>query len=488
MYLKSARARDRLYQQLTDGTLHARQNAARSALPTLASTLHRIRDQKAAAQVRFAALGDAATESGKHQPSINPILDAKSRQLRFWAPVILVVEFALSTYVATLTISGGLALHLVAGFLMTALLCGLGKIAVQTQLDEGRLLRSAAKLERQLLRVVMVTALMLLVLFVSRFFAFADLAFALGSTFLSFAVAYLVALAWALGYILGAANREVSRYTHLAWQEDEVARIEAVAHALVDEEPETPRSKHGLTVVMALLLLSAQPATTEASSQTLQLWVDVSGSLAADELDAVRTGLADPRPAIEALRIRQITLAPFATERDVLRAPPHRWDLPALRLPECTGSPSLFKTTAAERKARCDDAREQARQAWEADMATAVDAFGAALRDLAPVEAEQTCLYPLLTRLARSQGFHVVITDGAHTKCGLEPELPTPLSAVVILVPDEGTEIAARMEERRTTLERLFPGIRILPSWQLWEQGSAWQGVLGDQAVAREPQ
>lgn len=498
MKLGRERVRERIRRRLTEGAASVRITEARRVLPRIAGALHQIRDEKAAAMARFNALREAAGESSggpatTSLPTINPVLQRKSRNYLIWGPVLLIPEAVLASYAASLTITGGWMLHLLVGAMATLLFCGIAKLGVSTQLDSGRLDASIEKFERQLRWLVAATAVMLAIFFVARFFPAAEEIFALTSTLLSFFVAYIVGLCLALGDILGAANREITRYRKLAWLEAEIDRLAKQAEQVLDdsdtESLPAKRSKGGLTAagIALLLLLSASPSEAADAAQSLTLYIDVSGSVSAEEFARIRSMLEDPLPMIEEGQITRLAIVPFHAEIDALRGPPHSWQLPLLEVPECTVEDSLFTATRKTREAECATLQNEARNRWRRKVATTLDAYRNALTAVdATAAKDQTCLYPILDRAAASAELSVIITDGGHTNCGPPPDEIRDGTATIILVPDsDGPGIADRMGERTSLLARLYPAMTILPSWQV--QPETLRGTLLQESSSPRP-
>ena len=478
--------RRRLRARLTDGALATRRREAVAALPQLATAIDQVQSDKAGAQARFRALCEATGEPA--MPAVHPVVSQKAGTYRLWAPVILVVEVALATYTATLSIEGGWFLHLVAGFMATALFCGLGKLLVASQVDEGRLLESADRLERQLRRLTMATGLLLGGFFFSRFFPFAELIFAVVSTLLSFAVAYLVGLCHTMAQLLSAPNREVKRYTRLALLETELTGLHDLAQAVLREEEAEPHDlascgsqcrRMGLAVGLLLLLLA--PMQVDAGEARLSIWVDTSGSLATSELDRMRELLGDPLPLLDSIGAREIALTVFWSEASALLGASGVWRVPdPPPLPQaCTKKSSVFRATRQAQEQACAAARAEAADLRGQTAGQSLLSFRTALAGIdISTDRRQTCLYPVLNRIAASTGFHLVLTDGAHANCGEVPSEPVvvsgAVSAAVILIPDnEGEGLAARMQARAALLRRLYTGrLVVLPSWQVESPGT----------------
>lgn len=466
MDLRRQKDREHLLGRLSEGSMQVRTSAARQALPLIASVLTMVQSDKDSAKARYNAIRDAEGEPESAHPAINPVMQRKSNVYKRWAPIILLVEVALAAFTANLTIAGGLMLHLVAGVVATALFCGLAKIGISTMVDGERLSSSIHKLERYVQRLVIAAAIAVSAFFFSRFFPFAELIFAITSTVLSFIVAILVALCLTLGELLGASNKELKAFLELSLVESEILRLKTLAEDLSSRK--VP-GKSGLATV-ALVLLLLLPWTGEAQEPTLTMWVDVSGSIAEAEWHRVRDVLAKPLPLFEAHRIQHVTLAPFASEVSALTGAPYRWTLAPLSAPSCTTEKTVFRATQEARDAKCEAIKHKAREAWRLSAGEAVARYKEALLEIdVSQQHRQTCLYPVLDRVVTGS-FSVIVTDGAHAACGPPPTTPREGGslAVVILMPDAGGEgMATRMQQRTTTLQRLYPEIKVIPSWQL---------------------
>lgn len=495
MNLRRQGDRGRLCLRLSEGTRQARQEEARRALPLLASTLERVRSDKATARARFDALREAAGEPAETSPAINPVLQHKARTYALWSPIILLCEAGLAAYTASLTIFGGWVLHLIAGTMATALFTALGKILASAQVEGSRLQASTERLERQLRLVTGIASLLLGGFFVARFIPFvAELALAIASTLLSFAVAYLAGLALTLAELLGAPNREVDRYTSLALLEAELSGLVRMAEELVADEVPTagqaPRPKAGgLAAVGLVALLVCSPGGGQRTVRGLTLWIDVSGSLAPDEFERLRAVLLDPLPLLEAVGADEVAVTPFWAERHALGGMAEAWHLPAQVSPACEETHTIFTATRKALEEACAAARAKAEESW---LTAADEALAGYRKTLAAVdvtvEQKQTCLYPVLDRIAASAGkrFHVVLSDGAHAKCGEAPKQPRAgdSSGVVVLVPDNGIDgVTERMEARAAALRRLYPGLVVIPSWRV-DRETDWEALLG----SRRPQ
>ena len=482
MDLRKSRDRERLSQQLNEGSTQVRAATARRVLPLLSSVLLAIRSEKDSARARYDSVRNAAGEPEASHPAINPLLAQKASVYKFWAPLILMVEIGLAGLCASLTIAGGFVVHLVAGVLATALFCGLAKLAVSTLVDGDRLNASIKKLEVQLQREVLLAAILVGIFFVSRFFFFAQITFAIISTLLSFAIAGIVALCFTLGDLLGAANKELADFIELSLMETEIVRLRDVAERLVAGEgaqTEPSPARAGLAVVGLVALLLLMPGRAAADdARTLHIWVDVSGSLATQEWQRVREVLHDPLPLLEVAGIERLSLTPFWSEADALTGSPNRWALAPLTRASCTPKPTVFKATAAAREAKCAAAKRQARESWRTSVAGQLAEYQQVLAAVdVGQEQKQTCLFPVLSRIAASpaSSSHLIVTDGAHAACGPPPTEPVQgiASAIVILMPDSGGDgMAGRMKARSATLRRLYPNLMVVESWNLTGIGS----------------
>ncbi len=483
MNLRKSRDRDWLSQQLNEGSTQTRAATARQVLPLLSSVLLAIRSEKDAARARYDSVRDATGEPEASHPAINPVLAQKASVYKFWAPIILFVEIGLAGLCASLTIAGGFVVHLIAGVLATMLFCGLAKLAVSTLVDGDRVNASIKKLEVQLQREVLLAAILVGIFFVSRFFFFAQITFAITSTLLSFAVAAIVALCFTLGDLLGAANKELAAFIELSLMETEIGRLRDVAEKLVAGEgaqTEPSPARAGLAVVGLVALLLQMPGRAAADdARTLQIWVDVSGSMATPEWIRLREEvLLEPLPLLEVAGIERLSLTPFALEADALTGSPHRWVLAPLTRASCTPKPTVFKATAAARELECAEAKRQARESWRTSVAGQLAEYQQVLAAVdVGQEQKQTCLFPVLSRIAASpaSSSHLIVTDGAHAACGPPPTEPVQgvASGIVILMPDSGGDgMAGRMKARSATLRRLYPNLMVVESWKLTGIGS----------------
>ena len=209
MEIRKPQDRRRLRQRLMQGAQQARRREALLAIPAITTALAKVRSDKADARTRFQALCDGTGDSQANMPAVNPLVRQKAGIYALWATLILIVEVALATYAGSLTVAGGWLLHIGVGAMATILFCGLAKIIVASNIDVGHTEDSVRRLERQLHRVAIGTVIALAGFFVARFFPFAELVFALTSTALSFAVAFIVAICHTLAQLLGAAGQEV---------------------------------------------------------------------------------------------------------------------------------------------------------------------------------------------------------------------------------------------------------------------------------------
>lgn len=476
MEIRKPEDRRRLRQRLMQGAQQARRREALLAIPAITTALAKIRSDKADARTRFQALCDGTGDSQASAPAVNPLIREKARTYSLWATLILIVEVALATYAGSLTVAGGWLLHIGVGIMATILFCGLANLTVASNIDVGHTEDSIRRLERQLHRVAIGTVIALAGFFVARFFPFAELVFALTSTALSFAVAFIVAICHTLAQLLGAAGQEVNRFTDLSLLEAELAGLLKLAEDTAKDTPTAScgeRCKLGtLGTVMGLLLMLLLPVTADAAEVRLNIWVDVSGSLAAEEFDRVRTILGTPLALLERLPAREISLTLFWSEETALFGASGVWRLPELAAPPaCDDDASVFTATRRARESACAAARAEVtdKLAGESDKALAPYRTSLAGIDVS-VDRTQTCLFPVLNRVAASGGFHLVVTDGAHANCGPPPPAPVAVDtrAAVILIPDNaGTGLAARMGERTEQLARLYPGLAILPSWKV---------------------
>ncbi|MDA8021267.1 MAG: hypothetical protein MPN21_27855, partial [Thermoanaerobaculia bacterium] len=377
---------------------------------------------------------------------------------------------------------GGLFLHVLAGVLATLLFCGLAKLATVAQVSTWSLRTSAERLEIQLRWTVGAAAAMLGMFFVLRFFEQAALAFAIVSSFLSFAVAYIAALAWELSDLLGAANREVTSFTRLSWLEAEFVRLEAITRQVLElSDRRLPSARAaGIAAVSGLLLCLLPPSLQADPLQHYHLWIDVSGSMAQQEYERLRMVLEDPMPFIASRSVTSLALSSFFSERDALSGPQHLWPIPQHEVPDCTPSETVFTASRRAQEDACAQRRFEALEVWQQEVRQTLDRFRQVLAAIPIDQAKpETCLFPVLDRVASASHASMVITDGGHAACGGSPKEPREVSgrAVIVLVPDRGgSGLLERMARRRSEIERLYPGIVVTESWQVTD-GELWESI-----------
>lgn len=469
--LQTPSNRANLRRKLMQGSQAARKAEASLVIPLITTTLAHIRSEQSAVRARFISLCDGAGDNSQASlPALHPLLRQKSRIYSLCSILILAVEFALATYAGSLTISGGFLLHIIVGIMATVLFTGLAKLIVSSKIDAGHTQACVYRLERQLQFFAIGTVVSLVGFFVARFFPFAETVFALTSTILSFLVAFVVATCHTLAQILGAPGREVERFAELSLLEDELSGLLALAEETATEPPSCGKGCD-LGILATVLLVLCIPLRGSADEASLNLWVDGSGSMAVEEFERVRGVLSDPLPLMEPLAVRSITLAPFWSEASTLYGASQIWSLPD-KPASVDCKESIFTATRRSREAECAEARTRATEQWAAQVDRALSPYRSTLAEMdVTTDQSQTCLFPLLYRVATSEGFHIIVTDGAHANCGgppVEPVSMDAVAAVVILLPDNaGTGIATRMQDRAQLLLRLYPGITVIPSWKV---------------------
>jgi hypothetical protein len=208
-------------------------------------------------------------------------------------------------------------------------------------------------------------------------------------------------------------------------------------------------------------------------ARTVQLWVDVSGSVDREISAPIEESLANI--LTHGRGIDRVEVFGFASGLDALRTPTAVFNLSRLDASSCkTQKRELSIRTVRERhEEECEARQGKLRQEREKELASLSRRLVGQIQNLEKRPPSlSTCLFQVLLRCTM-QGpgeVAVIVTDGAQENCPMVPR-PSAMGGaqvIVLLVPKKGDDReAVKLLEERSRRIRAFSPITVVPLFQM---------------------